>query len=51
MSLTTAPMLQEPVNVAPGSIESFPADISPVIFAVAFNESMSDEITFPLIFP
>ena len=39
ISLITAPILQEPVNEAPGSIESLFVIISPFSFAYDFNDS------------
>ena len=39
ISLITAPILQEPVKVAPGSIDSLLVTISPLSFAEDFSDN------------
>src|SRR5690606_34325798 len=45
------PMLQLPVNTAPGSMESFLVKMSPVSLAVAFSESRSWQAILPFTVP
>lgn len=51
MFFTTAPILQEPVNVAFGSIEILPVIISPTSLALDFKISNSLTLIFPFISP
>ena len=46
MSLITAPILQEPENVAPGSIANLLVTISPSSFAVDFSANNSETLIF-----
>ena len=46
ISLITAPMLHEPVNSAPGSIESLLVTMSPFSFAVSFNIIVLNLVNF-----
>jgi hypothetical protein len=50
-SLRTAPILQFPENIAPGSIDSLLVDISPCNFAVLLRESSSSTSIIPFNLP
>ena len=51
MSLITAPMLQEPEKVAPGSIESLFVTMSPFSFDVDFSAKSCDTVILAFISP
>ncbi len=51
MFLTTAPMLQVPLNTAPDSMDNFVVIISPLILAVVFNWSNSFILSVPFTSP
>ena len=50
-SLRTAPILQFPENIAPGSIDSLLVDISPCNFAVLFRDRSSSTSIVPFNLP